>query len=174
MNHLLLYDGKEYPQGVAYAECHNAFASDLRILKEFNEIQPTKRPECVYVACSDRERFAAIIDAHATKFPTVYISNLPDYRNMSPKAIYAVLLAEGKDIMGADIEDVKEMKSAEVSNQPEAQVPAKEIKTSAAPESPKAEEIKETPDSNIAAIPVVKRQTKAPFTSEMKITRKKK
>lgn len=168
MNHLLLYDGKEFPQGVAYAECHNAYASDLRMLKEYNQIQPVHHPELVCVACSKPELFTDIIEAHSSRFNTIFVSKLPDYRGQKPREVNEMLMIQNRLDLGADIQDEKPVKSAEVPKAPIQEQPKEEIKAQEAPEDIKPSE----PVKASEPIKVPAKKEKAPM--ELKITRKKK
>lgn len=76
---VIFYDGEEFPQTVDYATVWNIHAFDMNAMLKWHEIEPTRQDYYkIYIACSDREKFKAIIDSHK-RFNCEFISMIPNY-----------------------------------------------------------------------------------------------
>ena len=95
-NVLLLYDGKEFPQAVQYAQIFSVKAADLRMKLRYKEIFPSHSDYTkVYVAVKDEKPFEEIIRNHRAKFTVEVFNDTPDYSNDCPYKKARELAASG-------------------------------------------------------------------------------
>lgn len=76
---VIFYDGEEFPQTVDYATVWSIHAFDMNSMLKWHEIEPTRQDYAkIYLACSNKEKFKAIIDAHR-RFDCEFIDYIPNY-----------------------------------------------------------------------------------------------